>query len=143
MNNWKVEWVMVQDICYTLILLAVHCSKRQRESWVVDKFVFKYKAYFTATVRVSADMHLIGGAEVAMPRIVWLVYSAVTRRNQPIAKVANVFVKISQIVEANRVRPDRRRRLSNIYARTEWILLRRDSRYATDVFVNSRPSAKN
>ena len=54
-----------------------------------------------ATVRVAADIHLIGGAEVAMPRIVWLVYSAVARRNQPIAKVANVFVKISQIVEAS------------------------------------------
>ncbi len=67
-----------------------------------------------ATVRVAADIHLIGGAEVAMPRIVWLVYSTVTRRNKPIAKVANVFVKISQIVEANRLRFDRRRRLSNI-----------------------------
>ena len=65
-------------------------------------------------MRVAADMHLIGGAEVAMPRIVWLVYSAVTRRNQPIAKIANDFVKISQIVEANRLRPDRRRCLSNI-----------------------------
>ncbi len=30
-----------------------------------------------ATVRVAADMHLIGGVEVAMPRIVWLVYSVV------------------------------------------------------------------
>ena len=119
---------MVQD---TLIPLAVHCSKRQRKSWVGDKFVFKYKAYFTATVRVAADMHLIGGAEVAMSRKVWLVYSAVTRRNQPIAKVANGFVQISQIVEANRLR-----RFSNIYARREWILLCRDSRYATDVFVN-------
>ena len=50
-----------------------------------------------ATVRVAADMHLIG-AEVAMPR---MVYSAVTRRSRPIAKVANVVVKISQIIEAN------------------------------------------
>jgi hypothetical protein len=77
-------------------------------------------------------MHLIGGAEVAMPRIVWLVYIVGTRRNQPIAKIANVFVKISQIVEANRLRSDRRRRLSNKYARRELILLCRDSRYATD-----------
>jgi hypothetical protein len=29
------------------------------------------------------------------------VYSAVTRRSQSIAKVANVVVKISQIIEAN------------------------------------------
>jgi hypothetical protein len=29
------------------------------------------------------------------------VYSAVTRRSQPIAQVANVVVKISQIIEAN------------------------------------------
>ena len=136
MNNWKIEWVMVQDICYKLIPLAVHCSKRQRESWVGDKFVFKYKAYFTATVRSQLTCIWLVGQQVAMPRIVWLVYSAVTRKNQPTAKVANVFVQISQIVEANRLRHDRRRHLSNIYARREWILLCRDSRYATDVFVN-------
>ena len=68
-------------------------------------------------MRVAADVNLIGKAEVAMPRIFWVVYSAVTKRNQSIAKVANVVIKISQIVEGNRLRPDRCRRLSKIYAR--------------------------
>jgi hypothetical protein len=36
--------------------------------WVIN---FKYKAHFMATVRVAADLHLIG-AEVAMSRIDWV-----------------------------------------------------------------------
>ncbi len=40
---------------------------------------FKYKAHFILTVKVAADMHLIGEAEVAMPRIVWV---GVQRGNQ-------------------------------------------------------------
>ena len=45
-------------------------------------------------------MHLIG-AELRCREQFVLVYSAVTRRTQPIAKVANIVVKISQIIEAN------------------------------------------
>ena len=54
------------------------------------------------------DMHLIGWVEVEIPRIVR------TRRYQSIAKVANVVVKISRIVEGNRLWPDRHRTAKHI-----------------------------
>ena len=70
-NNWKVEWLMVQDICYALIPLAVHWSKRQRESWVGDKFVLSTK--LISWQRWGSQQICIWlGAEVAMPRIDWV-----------------------------------------------------------------------
>ena len=45
-------------------------SKRQRESWVGDKFVLSTKLISFLTVSVAVDMHLIGWVEVAIPRIV-------------------------------------------------------------------------
>jgi len=60
---------MVQDICYALIPLAIHWSNDSAKVELVINL--KYKAHFMATVRVAADMHLIG-VEVAMPRIDWI-----------------------------------------------------------------------
>ena len=102
---------------------------------------FKYKAHLMATVRVAADMHLIG-AEVAMPRIDWVGVQRGDQKKSTNRQSSQRRRKDQSNYWSEWLRPDRHRS-AQIYAQREWILLCRDSRYATDVFVNIWSSAKN
>ena len=112
-------------------------SKRQHESWVGDKFVLSTKLISFWRWESQWICIWLVGWRLRYREYFGLVYSTVTRRYQSIAKVANVVVKISQIVEGNRLRPDRHRLAQHIRSKgmnttVPWF------KYATDVLVNSR-----
>ncbi len=63
---------MIDGSRYLLCIDTTYNSLVKNDSAKVELVInFKHKAHFMATVRVAADIHLIG-AEVAMPRIDWV-----------------------------------------------------------------------